>query len=176
MLEVTLAHTDLKGLLCLPRRWRTHRNRRRRQGRGVEEASTGEEAEEHSGFEDLDSGVELQTVLDSEANVPLMNGDQLATWPIWWVRTFPPTVPSDISGSHHHHYNSLAASGLNKARFPFSAVLKSGGLECFWAGFYFHLAFIGTPHRGKIYKTRRVSNFFWVYMKTSYLHAKKDLI
>ncbi|XP_037534015.1 proprotein convertase subtilisin/kexin type 7 [Nematolebias whitei] len=78
-LEVTLAQTDLGGLLCLPRRWRTHRSRRRRQERGVEEASAGEKAEEHSGFEDWDSGEELHTVLDSEAKVPLMNGDQLAT-------------------------------------------------------------------------------------------------
>uniref|UniRef100_A0A7N6B9Y5 P/Homo B domain-containing protein n=1 Tax=Anabas testudineus TaxID=64144 RepID=A0A7N6B9Y5_ANATE len=73
-LEVTLAHLDIRGLLCLYRRWRGHQVKRWRHGREVEEALVGEnDAEE----EEWDSGVELNAVLDSEAKVPLLNGDPL---------------------------------------------------------------------------------------------------
>uniref|UniRef100_A0A1A7XEC6 Proprotein convertase subtilisin/kexin type 7 n=1 Tax=Iconisemion striatum TaxID=60296 RepID=A0A1A7XEC6_9TELE len=76
-LEVTLAHTNLRGLLCLPRRWCTHRSRRRR--RGVEEALIRDETEDHGGNEDQESGEELQAVLDSESKVPLVTGEWLET-------------------------------------------------------------------------------------------------
>ncbi|KAM4565754.1 proprotein convertase subtilisin/kexin type 7 [Odontesthes bonariensis] len=78
-LEVTLAHVDLRGLLCLPRRRASRRARRERRGRGVEEALMGEEAEEYGEEEAQDSGVELQAVLDSDTKVPLITGEQLAT-------------------------------------------------------------------------------------------------
>ncbi|KAM4628159.1 proprotein convertase subtilisin/kexin type 7 isoform 1-T1 [Polymixia lowei] len=73
-LEVTLAHLDLRDLLCLRNRGRSHRARRRRRGRrGVEEAVL----EEEEGKEDeRDSGVELHAVLDSEAKVPLFSGEK----------------------------------------------------------------------------------------------------
>ncbi|XP_022061499.2 proprotein convertase subtilisin/kexin type 7 [Acanthochromis polyacanthus] len=71
-LEVTLAHLDLWGLLCLPRRRGSHRGRQGGRTRGVEEAMVGEEEEQ-------DSEVELQTVLDSEAKVPLITGERLET-------------------------------------------------------------------------------------------------
>uniref|UniRef100_A0A3P8UBD8 Proprotein convertase subtilisin/kexin type 7 n=1 Tax=Amphiprion percula TaxID=161767 RepID=A0A3P8UBD8_AMPPE len=71
-LEVTLAHLDLRGLLCLPRRRGSHRGRKGGRGRGVEEAMVEEE-------EERDSEVELQTVLDSEAKVPLIIGERLET-------------------------------------------------------------------------------------------------
>ncbi|KAF0030726.1 hypothetical protein F2P81_017457 [Scophthalmus maximus] len=70
-LEVSLAHLDLRGLLCLRKRRGGHRARRGRQGRGVEDA--GEEEEE------VDSGGELHAVLDSKANAPLSNGERLLT-------------------------------------------------------------------------------------------------
>ncbi|TKS81358.1 Proprotein convertase subtilisin/kexin type 7 [Collichthys lucidus] len=76
-LEVALAHLDLRGFLCLRRRWGGHRGARRgRRERGVEEAQVDEEDEEK---DELDSGVELHTVLDSEAEAPLLNGERLAT-------------------------------------------------------------------------------------------------
>ncbi|XP_072249042.1 proprotein convertase subtilisin/kexin type 7 [Leuresthes tenuis] len=78
-LEVTLAHVDLRGLLCLPRRRASRRARWERRGRGVEEALMGEEAEEYGEEEEQDSGVELQAVLDSDTKVPLIIGEQLAT-------------------------------------------------------------------------------------------------
>ncbi|KAM9358664.1 proprotein convertase subtilisin/kexin type 7 [Symphorus nematophorus] len=79
-LEVTLAHLDLRGLLCLRRRRGGHRARRGRRGRGVEEPLVEEEEEEEDGEkEEQDSGVELHTVLDSEAKAPLLNGERLAT-------------------------------------------------------------------------------------------------
>ncbi|XP_044209297.1 proprotein convertase subtilisin/kexin type 7 [Thunnus albacares] len=77
-LEVTLAHLDLRGLLCLRRRRGGHWARRGRRGRGVEEAVV-EEEEEDRQEEERDSGVELLTVLDSEAKVPLFSGDLVAT-------------------------------------------------------------------------------------------------
>uniref|UniRef100_A0A3B5B2W7 Proprotein convertase subtilisin/kexin type 7 n=1 Tax=Stegastes partitus TaxID=144197 RepID=A0A3B5B2W7_9TELE len=76
-LEVTLAHLDLRTLLCLPRRRGGHRGRKGGRGRGVEEAMV--EEEEDTEEEELDSGVELQAVLDLEAKVPLVIGEQLAT-------------------------------------------------------------------------------------------------
>ncbi|XP_042342471.1 proprotein convertase subtilisin/kexin type 7 [Plectropomus leopardus] len=69
-LEVTLAHLDFRGFLCLRRRRGGHRARKGHRGRGVEEA---EEEEEQ------DSGVELHAVLDSEAKAPLLDGEQLTT-------------------------------------------------------------------------------------------------
>ncbi|XP_044057288.1 proprotein convertase subtilisin/kexin type 7 isoform X2 [Siniperca chuatsi] len=73
-LEVTLAHLDLRGLLCLRRRQGGHQARRGLRGRGVEEAMV-EDGEE----EERDSGVELHAVLDSKAKALLLNGEQLAT-------------------------------------------------------------------------------------------------
>ncbi|XP_070827212.1 proprotein convertase subtilisin/kexin type 7 [Chaetodon trifascialis] len=75
-LEVTLAHLDLRGLLCLRRRRGGHRARRGHQGRGVEEPLL---EEEDRGEEERDSGVELHAVLDSEGNGTLLNGEQVAT-------------------------------------------------------------------------------------------------
>ncbi|KAI3354559.1 hypothetical protein L3Q82_019063 [Scortum barcoo] len=75
-LEVTLAHLDLRGLLCLRRRRGGYRAKRGRRGRGVEEAvGEGENGEE----EEQDSGVELHAVLDTEAKAPLLNGELLTT-------------------------------------------------------------------------------------------------
>ncbi|XP_051253039.1 proprotein convertase subtilisin/kexin type 7 isoform X1 [Dicentrarchus labrax] len=75
-LEVTLAHLDLRGLLCLRRRREGHRARRGRRGREVEEVSV----EEELGVEDeWDSGLELHAVLDSEAKVALLNGERPGT-------------------------------------------------------------------------------------------------
>uniref|UniRef100_A0A672IR18 P/Homo B domain-containing protein n=1 Tax=Salarias fasciatus TaxID=181472 RepID=A0A672IR18_SALFA len=62
-LEVTLAHLDFRALFCLPRRRSSHRSRRARRMRGVEEAMVEEEGGEDGGE---DSGVELKAVLDSE--------------------------------------------------------------------------------------------------------------
>ncbi|XP_071753369.1 proprotein convertase subtilisin/kexin type 7 [Centroberyx gerrardi] len=76
-LEVTLAHLDLRDLLCLRRRRRGHRARRGR--RGVEEASLEEEEGAEEEEEERDSGVELHAVLDSEAKVMLINGERPAT-------------------------------------------------------------------------------------------------
>ncbi|XP_013881486.1 proprotein convertase subtilisin/kexin type 7 isoform X2 [Austrofundulus limnaeus] len=75
-LEVTLAHTDL---LCLPRRWRAHRGRRRRHGGGLEEALVGEGAEAYRGLENQDSEGELWAVLDFKAKVPLIPEERSAT-------------------------------------------------------------------------------------------------
>ncbi|XP_059187797.1 proprotein convertase subtilisin/kexin type 7 [Centropristis striata] len=72
-LEVTLAHLDFRGLLCLRRRRGVPRARRGR--RGVEEAML----EEDDGEEEQDSGVDLHAVLDSDAKSPLLNGDSFAT-------------------------------------------------------------------------------------------------
>lgn len=77
-LEVTLAHLDLRGLLCLRRRRGGPRARRGRRGKGVEEA-VGEDEYDDGEEEERDSGVELHAVLDSEAKVPLLNGDVLTT-------------------------------------------------------------------------------------------------
>uniref|UniRef100_A0A8C6NVX8 Proprotein convertase subtilisin/kexin type 7 n=1 Tax=Nothobranchius furzeri TaxID=105023 RepID=A0A8C6NVX8_NOTFU len=66
-LEVTLTQANFKGLLCLPRRWDTYRNRRGR--RGVEEVLISKETEDNGGNEDQNSGEELQAVLDSEFKV-----------------------------------------------------------------------------------------------------------
>ncbi|KAM8769614.1 proprotein convertase subtilisin/kexin type 7 isoform 1-T2 [Acanthopagrus schlegelii] len=75
-LEVTLAHLDLRGLLCLRRRRGGYRARRGHRGRGVEEAlMEGQDKEE----EERDSGVELHAVLDSEAKQTLLNGERLET-------------------------------------------------------------------------------------------------
>lgn len=78
-LEVTLARMDPRAFWCLPRRRSGPRTWRWRRGRGVEEAMVGEEAEEYREEEEQDSGVELQTVLDSEAKAPLIIGERLAT-------------------------------------------------------------------------------------------------
>lgn len=75
-LEVTLAHTDLKVLHCLRRRWGDRRARRVRGGRGVEESLLEEEYREE---EEQDSGVELHAVVDSEAKETLLIGEQLET-------------------------------------------------------------------------------------------------
>ncbi|XP_060901607.1 proprotein convertase subtilisin/kexin type 7 [Labrus mixtus] len=73
-LEVTLAHLYFRGIFCPSRRRGAPRNKRGHRGRGVEEAIVEEDGQE----EDGDSGVELQTVLDSEA-VSLLNGERPAT-------------------------------------------------------------------------------------------------
>ncbi|KAG7223078.1 hypothetical protein INR49_015837 [Caranx melampygus] len=70
-LEVTLAHLDLRVHVC--RRWGRHRARRGRRGRGVEDVAVEEDQEE----EEVDSGVELHAVLDSEAKASLLGRDQL---------------------------------------------------------------------------------------------------
>ncbi|TDH15115.1 hypothetical protein EPR50_G00028370 [Perca flavescens] len=76
-LEVTLAHVDLRGLLCLRRKRGGHRARRGHRGRGVEEAVVKEEDGEE---DERDSGVELHTVLlDFETKAPHLNGKRLAT-------------------------------------------------------------------------------------------------
>ncbi|XP_040901594.1 proprotein convertase subtilisin/kexin type 7 [Toxotes jaculatrix] len=77
MLEVTLAHLDLRGLLCLRRR-RGHRARRGHRGRGVEDAVV-EEDEEDEEEEEVDSGVELHAVLDYENKPLFLNGERLLT-------------------------------------------------------------------------------------------------
>ena len=77
-LEVTLAHLDLRGLLCLRKRRGGHRARGHR-GRGVEEASVDEEEEEDGSDEERGSGVELHAVLDSGAKAPFLNADRPAT-------------------------------------------------------------------------------------------------
>lgn len=71
-----MAHVDFRVLLCLPRRQGGHRGTRGRQGKGVEEAMTGDEDWE---VEEQDSGVELQAVLDSDVKQPLASGEWLAT-------------------------------------------------------------------------------------------------
>ncbi|KAF7654171.1 hypothetical protein LDENG_00073350 [Lucifuga dentata] len=73
-LEVTMAHLNLKGLLCLRRRQGGPRVKwgLRRTGREEVVVEDGEE-------EECDSGVELHTVLDSEAKLPLMSGERPAT-------------------------------------------------------------------------------------------------
>ncbi len=76
-LEVTLAHLDLRGLLCLRKRRGSHRARPGRRGRGVEDAVGEEEEDEEE--EEQDSGVELHAVLDSESKVALLNGELLTT-------------------------------------------------------------------------------------------------
>ncbi|XP_041658273.1 proprotein convertase subtilisin/kexin type 7 [Cheilinus undulatus] len=75
-LEVTFAHLNLRGLFCIGRRRGTHRTKRGHRGRGLEEALDEEEDGEE---DDGDSGVELHAVLDSEAKVSLLNGEQTAT-------------------------------------------------------------------------------------------------
>lgn len=75
-LEVTLAHLDLRGLLCLRKRRGGHRARRVHQGRGVEEPLL---EEGDGGEEERDSGVELHAVLDSEPKAMLLNGERLTT-------------------------------------------------------------------------------------------------
>ncbi|XP_075956060.1 proprotein convertase subtilisin/kexin type 7 [Anarhichas minor] len=75
-LEVTLAHLDFRGLLCLRRRRGGHRARGGRRGRGVEDALVEEDVGDE---EEHDSGVELHAVLDFEAKAPLLNGERLAT-------------------------------------------------------------------------------------------------
>lgn len=76
-LEVTLAHVDLMGLLCLRSRRGGHRAGGGRRGRGVEDALAEEESGEESGEEEHDSGVELHAVVDSEAKAPLLNAERL---------------------------------------------------------------------------------------------------
>ncbi|XP_071392000.1 proprotein convertase subtilisin/kexin type 7 isoform X2 [Centroberyx affinis] len=73
-LEVTLAHLDLRDLLCLRRRRRGHRARRGR--RGVEEATLEEEEEAEEEEEEWDSGVELHAVLEKVMHI---NGERPAT-------------------------------------------------------------------------------------------------
>lgn len=69
-LEVTLAHVDFSELLCFGRRWAGHRAAAQRSQReqGVEEALV-----------ETGRGEELLTVVDSEANTPLLNGAQVET-------------------------------------------------------------------------------------------------
>ncbi|XP_076000128.1 proprotein convertase subtilisin/kexin type 7 [Genypterus blacodes] len=78
-LEVTMAHLDLKGLFCPRRRQagpRVKRGRIHLEDRefGLEEVEL-EEGQE----EERDSGIELQAVLDSEVQVPLLSGERTAT-------------------------------------------------------------------------------------------------
>ncbi|XP_061637522.1 proprotein convertase subtilisin/kexin type 7 isoform X2 [Phyllopteryx taeniolatus] len=75
ILEAAIAHLDLRSLKCLSWKETGHRFRKGRRGRGVEEALDEENGEE----EERESGVELHAVLDSEAKVPLINGDMLST-------------------------------------------------------------------------------------------------
>lgn len=77
-LEVTLAHLDLRGLLCLRKRRGGHWSRRGRRGRGVEEAVV-EEEEEDKEEEERNSGMEMNTIRDAEAKVPLFSGEVVAT-------------------------------------------------------------------------------------------------
>ncbi|KAM8905022.1 proprotein convertase subtilisin/kexin type 7 isoform 1-T2 [Spinachia spinachia] len=76
-LEVTLAHMDLRGLLCLRSRRGGHRARGGRRGRGVEDALEEEESGDGDEDEEHDSGVELHAVVDSEAKTPLLNEQRL---------------------------------------------------------------------------------------------------
>ncbi|MED6243992.1 Proprotein convertase subtilisin/kexin type 7 [Ataeniobius toweri] len=76
ILDVTLGHMNLRGLMCLPRRRSRHRASHISKGRGVEEAA--EYRDEYKDQEDQDSGVELQAVLDSEVKVSLIR-QQLET-------------------------------------------------------------------------------------------------
>lgn len=80
ILDVTLGHVNLRGLICLARRRSRHRTGRLSKGRGLEEANEyrDEYREEYRDQEDRDSGVELQAVLDSEFKVPIVR-EQLET-------------------------------------------------------------------------------------------------
>lgn len=71
-----MAHLDIRGLLCLRRRRGSHRARRGRRGRGIEVVV---EDEETRVDEERGSGVEVHAVLHSEAAVPLIIGERLAT-------------------------------------------------------------------------------------------------
>lgn len=75
ILEVTLAHADLRVLHCLRRRWGERRTRRGRGGRGARDSLLEEQYGEE---EEHDSGVELHAVVESEAKETLSNG-QLGT-------------------------------------------------------------------------------------------------
>ncbi|XP_011481371.1 proprotein convertase subtilisin/kexin type 7 [Oryzias latipes] len=75
-LEVTLANKSLRAVLCLPRRQDSSSVKFRHSIKGVEEALTEQEAGEYREEEEDDSGVELHTVLDYEAKVPLLAGEQ----------------------------------------------------------------------------------------------------
>uniref|UniRef100_A0A3P9HRW2 Proprotein convertase subtilisin/kexin type 7 n=1 Tax=Oryzias latipes TaxID=8090 RepID=A0A3P9HRW2_ORYLA len=75
-LEVTLANKSLRAVLCLPRRQDSSSVKFRRSIKGVEEALTEQEAGEYREEEEDDSGVELHTVLDYEAKVPLLAGER----------------------------------------------------------------------------------------------------
>lgn len=76
LLEVTLAHADLRVLHCLRRRWGERRARRGRGGRGARDSLLEEQYGEE---EEHDSGVELHAVVESEAKEMLLNGEQLVT-------------------------------------------------------------------------------------------------
>lgn len=67
-----MAHLDLRGLQCLSWRKTGHRVRN---GRRVEEALD----QEDEGSQERESGVELLAVLDSEAKMPLIDGDMRTT-------------------------------------------------------------------------------------------------
>lgn len=71
MLEVVLAHTDVRLPQCVGKRLGERWTRRGRSRRGAVEALLGEEEEEQ------DSGVELQAVVDSEAKEKHVDGNVL---------------------------------------------------------------------------------------------------
>ncbi|XP_061781531.1 proprotein convertase subtilisin/kexin type 7 [Nerophis lumbriciformis] len=76
ILEATVAHLDLKDLLCLSWRHRGHKVKKGRRDRGVEEAL---EEEEFGEGEERNVLLELHTVLDSRPEAPLINGEMLDT-------------------------------------------------------------------------------------------------
>lgn len=76
-LEVMLAHRNLGRLFCLSNRRGDYRAKRGRRGREMQDIAL--DAEVGSEDEERDSGVELQTVLEFEAKVPLFNGDRQTT-------------------------------------------------------------------------------------------------
>ncbi|XP_030008212.1 proprotein convertase subtilisin/kexin type 7 [Sphaeramia orbicularis] len=77
-LEVTLTNMELRGRLCLGKRRGGHRAKRGHQGKDVEEVLV-EKGEDDGEEEEQGSDMELQTVLDSEVNTPLLSADRLAT-------------------------------------------------------------------------------------------------
>lgn len=76
VLEVTLAHSNLRVLHCLRRGWGERRSRRGRGGRASRDSLLEEQYEEE---EEHDSGVDLHAVVESEAKEMLSNGEQLGT-------------------------------------------------------------------------------------------------
>lgn len=74
-LEVVLLHTDIRMPQCVRKRLGERWARRGRSRRGAEEPLLGEERCEEDA--EQDSGVELQAVVDSEANEKPVNGHVL---------------------------------------------------------------------------------------------------